>query len=31
MELARARRLRPLIDSADLLLDLHSMQYATAR
>jgi len=30
MELARARRLRPLIDSADLLLDLHSMQYATA-
>src|SRR5204863_447655 len=30
MELARARRLRPLIDSANLLLDLHSMQYATA-
>jgi hypothetical protein len=30
MELARARTLRPLIDSADLLLDLHSMQYATA-
>ena len=29
-ELARARRLRPIIDSADLLLDLHSMQYATA-
>jgi predicted deacylase len=30
MELARARRLRRVIDSADLLLDLHSMQYATA-
>jgi hypothetical protein len=30
MELGRARRLRPVIDSADLLLDLHSMQYATA-
>jgi len=29
-ELARARVLRPLVDSADLLLDLHSMQYATA-
>src|SRR5204862_6807228 len=29
-ELGRARRLRPIIDSADLLLDLHSMQYATA-
>jgi predicted deacylase len=29
-ELARARLLRPLYESADLLLDLHSMQYATA-
>src|SRR5207248_11088549 len=29
-ELARARALRPVIDAADLLLDLHSMQYATA-
>ncbi len=29
-ELQRARTLRPLIDSADFLLDLHSMQYATA-
>jgi predicted deacylase len=29
-ELARARVLRPVVDSADLLLDLHSMQYATA-
>ena len=29
-ELARARVLRPLVDSADFLLDLHSMQYATA-
>jgi predicted deacylase len=29
-ELARARALRPVVDSADLLLDLHSMQYATA-
>jgi hypothetical protein len=28
--LGRARVLRPLVDSADLLLDLHSMQYATA-
>jgi predicted deacylase len=28
-ELARARALRPLIDSADLLLDLHSMQQAS--
>ncbi len=26
----RARTLRPLYDSADLLLDIHSMQYATA-
>jgi predicted deacylase len=30
MELARARMMRPIIDAADLLLDLHSMQYATA-
>src|SRR5207248_613034 len=30
MELARARMMRPIIDSAALLLDLHSMQYATA-
>jgi predicted deacylase len=29
-ELARARVLRPLIDTADLLLDIHSMQHATA-
>lgn len=29
-ELARARVLRPLYESADLLLDIHSMQYATA-
>jgi predicted deacylase len=29
-ELARARTLRPLIDAADYLLDLHSMQHATA-
>jgi predicted deacylase len=29
-ELARARTLRPIVNSADLLLDLHSMQYATA-
>jgi predicted deacylase len=29
-ELARARQLRPLYESADLLLDIHSMQYATA-
>jgi predicted deacylase len=29
-ELARARELRPLVDSADFLLDLHSMQQATA-
>jgi len=28
-ELRRARELRPLIDSADLLLDIHSMQHAT--
>ena len=30
IELARARALRPIVDSADFLLDLHSMQYATA-
>lgn len=30
MELERARALRPIVDSADFLLDLHSMQYATA-
>src|SRR6202043_1096340 len=30
VELGRARALRPIVDSADLLLDLHSMQYATA-
>ena len=29
VELARARALRPLIDSVDLLLDLHSMQQAS--
>ena len=29
-ELTRARALRPLYDRVDLLLDLHSMQYATA-
>jgi predicted deacylase len=29
-ELERARALRPLVDDADLLLDLHSMQFATA-
>ncbi len=29
-ELARARELRPLVDSADFLLDIHSMQQATA-
>jgi predicted deacylase len=28
-ELARARALRPIVDMADYLLDLHSMQYAT--
>ena len=30
VELERARVLRPVVDSADFLLDLHSMQYATA-
>ena len=29
-ELARARQLRPFFASADLLLDIHSMQFATA-
>jgi hypothetical protein len=29
-ELDRARALRPFVDAADFLLDLHSMQYATA-
>ncbi len=29
-ELIRARQLRPLLDRVDLLLDLHSMQHATA-
>ncbi|HXC29590.1 MAG TPA: succinylglutamate desuccinylase/aspartoacylase family protein [Stellaceae bacterium] len=29
-ELQRARAMRPIIDAADYLLDLHSMQYATA-
>jgi predicted deacylase len=30
VELERARTLRPVVDAADFLLDLHSMQYATA-
>jgi len=30
VELERARTLRPIVDEADFLLDLHSMQYATA-
>jgi predicted deacylase len=30
IELERARALRPIVDEADFLLDLHSMQYATA-
>jgi predicted deacylase len=29
-ELGRARALRPFVDAADFLLDIHSMQYATA-
>ncbi|MBO0737296.1 MAG: succinylglutamate desuccinylase/aspartoacylase family protein [Alphaproteobacteria bacterium] len=29
-ELTRARLLRPIVDAADFLLDIHSMQYATA-
>lgn len=30
VELRRAREVRPLVDTVDLLLDVHSMQYATA-
>ena len=30
MELERARALRPIVDAADYLLDIHSMQHATA-
>ncbi|MGH7030512.1 MAG: succinylglutamate desuccinylase [Stellaceae bacterium] len=30
VELTRARALRPFVDAADFLLDIHSMQYATA-
>ena len=30
VELDRARELRPIVDAADFLIDLHSMQYATA-
>ncbi|MFQ5773985.1 MAG: M14 family metallopeptidase [Kiloniellaceae bacterium] len=30
VELRRARELRPLVDTVDLLLDIHSMQHATA-
>lgn len=30
VELARARAVRPFIDTVDLLLDIHSMQHATA-
>ena len=30
VELDRARALRPIVDAADFMLDLHSMQYATA-
>ena len=30
VELERARALRPIVEEADYLLDLHSMQYATA-
>ena len=29
-ELQRARAIRPIVDAADYLLDIHSMQYATA-
>jgi predicted deacylase len=29
VELTRARALRPIVDTADFLLDIHSMQYAT--
>lgn len=30
VELARARELRPIVEAADYLLDIHSMQHATA-
>jgi predicted deacylase len=30
VELDRARAIRPIVDAADYLLDIHSMQYATA-
>jgi predicted deacylase len=30
IELSRARALRPFVEAADFLLDIHSMQYATA-
>jgi predicted deacylase len=30
IELARARQLRPVVEAADYLLDIHSMQHATA-
>ncbi|HEX6979903.1 MAG TPA: M14 family metallopeptidase [Alphaproteobacteria bacterium] len=30
IELARARELRPVVEAADFLLDIHSMQHATA-
>jgi len=30
IELSRARTLRPIVDAADFLLDIHSMQYSTA-
>jgi predicted deacylase len=30
VEFTRARALRPVVDAADFLLDIHSMQYATA-
>jgi predicted deacylase len=30
VELTRARALRPIVEAADFLLDIHSMQYATA-
>jgi predicted deacylase len=30
VELERARAIRPVVDAADYLLDIHSMQYATA-
>ena len=31
VELRRAREVRPLVDTVDLLLDIHSMQNATRR